>query len=355
MNAGAADQIARAVLYEGYILYPYRPTSVKNRQRWTFGGIYPRAYSEAQDGSDACAMQAQCLLTATGTPAVTVAVRFLHLLDRTVERADPASDGTEPTFHRVPSLDVEGRSFQCWQEAVERSVDLGEIALDDLLAGPRRERFTFPGSRAIEPVEAAGRTVGRLVRVQQRIDGAVEVSAERKADGVYQFTARVVNESPLEGATDDRDAALMRALASTHMILGVRGGAFASPTDPPPPLRELAAACQNVGCWPVLVGQPGQTDTLLVSPIILYDYPQVAPESPGDLFDGCEIDEILTLRILTMTDDEKRQATAIDPMAAEMLARTEALARDQMMNLHGALRDVMTPMMTTPTTEAPRG
>ncbi len=50
MNRALVDQIASAVLYEGYILYPYRP-SVKNRQRWTFGGLVPRAYSEAQ-GAD---------------------------------------------------------------------------------------------------------------------------------------------------------------------------------------------------------------------------------------------------------------------------------------------------------------
>ena len=36
------DQVANAVLYEGYILYPYRPSAVKNRQRWNFGVVYPR-------------------------------------------------------------------------------------------------------------------------------------------------------------------------------------------------------------------------------------------------------------------------------------------------------------------------
>ena len=35
------ESVVQALLYEGYMLYPYRPSSVKNRQRWTFGGVYP--------------------------------------------------------------------------------------------------------------------------------------------------------------------------------------------------------------------------------------------------------------------------------------------------------------------------
>ncbi len=34
-------EIADAILYEGYILYPYRASAIKNRQRWTFGGVFP--------------------------------------------------------------------------------------------------------------------------------------------------------------------------------------------------------------------------------------------------------------------------------------------------------------------------
>src|SRR5208282_417095 len=121
--------------------------------------------------------------------------------------------------------------------------------------------------------------------------------------------------------------ALRQALVSTHTILGVRQGEFVSLLDPPEDCREAVAACGNVGTWPVLVGEEGQRDTLLSSPIILYDYPQLAPESPGDFFDGTEIDEMLTLRIMTMTDEEKVAMAAVDERAAALLARTEALAR----------------------------
>src|SRR5204863_4912396 len=131
---------------------------------------------------------------------------------------------------------------------------------------------------------------------------------------------------------------LLRALASAHALLGACGGGFISLLDPPERWREAAGACRNVGLWPVLVGGEGETDTMLASPIILYDYPQVAPESPGDFFDGAEIDEMLTLRILTLTDEEKRAMAALDERGGALLARTEAVAREQLLGLHGTGR-----------------
>ena len=142
----------------------------------------------------------------------------------------------------------------------------------------------------------------------------------------------------MEGAAASRDAALMRSLVSTHLILGVEDGEFVSLLEPPAELQEFVSQCQNVGAWPVLVGEQGQRDTLLASPIILYDYPQIAPESAGDLFDGTEIDEILSLRIMTLTDEEKREIRQSDDRARQILERTEAMPAEQFMKLHGAVR-----------------
>jgi hypothetical protein len=135
-----------------------------------------------------------------------------------------------------------------------------------------------------------------------------------------------------------REQAVLHSMASTHVALGAAGGQFVSLIDPPPDLKDVARQCRNVGLWPVLVGEPGSTDCVLAAPIILYDYPHIAPESPGDLFDGTEIDEILSLRILTLTDDEKRAAADLDDRGAAMLRRTESLAREQLARLHGAMR-----------------
>ena len=156
---------------------------------------------------------------------------------------------------------------------------------------------------------------------------------------VFKISVRVRNTTPFEVTTDStRDDALLSSLASTHTVLGVQDGRFVSLIAPPEALSEAAARCHNVGTLPVLVGDEGQCDTLLSSPIILYDYPQIAPESAGDLFDGTEIDEILSLRIMTLTDDEKREMSQSDDRARAMLERTETMPAEQFMKLHGVLR-----------------
>jgi hydrogenase maturation protease len=188
--------------------------------------------------------------------------------------------------------------------------------------------------------DPAGQIVGALLREQQTIEGSIEVETAKVAEGLFRLTCRVVNHTPLtEATTASRDNALLYSLISAHTLLGVRGGEFVSLLDPPECWREVAAACRNVGVWPVLVGAQGQTDTMLASPIILYDYPQVAAESPGDFFDGTEIDEMLTLRILTMTDEEKRAMAAVDEKTRDLLARTETLACEQLLGLHGTIRE----------------
>jgi hypothetical protein len=77
---------------------------------------------------------------------------------------------------------------------------------------------------------------------------------------------------------------------------------------------------------------------VLSSPIILYDHPELAPESPGELYDGTEIDEILTLRTLALSDEEKLEARATDPRAAALIDRVEAMDAPAMERLHGTIR-----------------
>ncbi len=177
------------------------------------------------------------------------------------------------------------------------------------------------------------------MREQQPVAGAIEAAAAEVRPGLFRLTVRVQNRTPLDDAgRRGRGDALLRARVSAHTILAIRDGAFVSLIDPPESCCEAAAACRNVGTWPVLVGAEGQTDLMLSAPIILYDYPRVAPESPGDFFDGTEIDKMLALRILTLTDDEKRAMAAVDERAGALLARTEAMAREQLLGLHGAVR-----------------
>jgi hydrogenase maturation protease len=300
---------------------------VKNTQRWTFGGIYPREWCNAQTGSDSSSMQTECLVHGSEQTRICILVRFLHLTDRTVVDGDS---------REVPFLQVGDRRYQAWQEAEEREIDLGEYHVTNHIA--TRTAFEFPASLMTESItDDAGQIAGKLIRRQRAIRGWVEVSAEHLAEDISKIKVLITNETSL-AQTSNRDQALMHSLISTHTILGAESGEFVSMTDPPEELKTIASGCRNVGAWPALVGVEPERDTLLSSPIILYDYPQLAPESPGDLFDATEIDEILTLRILTLTDDEKRAAAAVDGRVRDLLARTESLARDQLMNLHGTIR-----------------
>lgn len=336
--------VVDAVLYEGYILYPYRPSSIKNRQRWTFGGIYPETYATTSGGAEPSRMQTECLLEGDADTRLEVRVRFLHLLAREVGALDAplsAWPAEPPPIRRVTSLEVDGRQLQTWQEAVEREVMVAQCSLGELLTAPRTLAFSFDGEDDMQPiVDAAGWVRGALRLVQVRVDGAVGLTLQAVAEGAYRLSVRIDNRTPMDPATvADRDQANLYAFASTHTLLGIGEGNFVSLMDPPPALVAAAAGCQNQGSYPVLIGSAGVRNTMLSSPIILYDYPEVAPESPGDLYDALEIDEILSLRILAMTDAEKREMAATDPRGAALLARTEALDGDDFMRLHGVMRD----------------
>jgi len=337
MNFDQVQQIADAVLYEGYLLYPYRQTSVKNQQRWTFGGVYPEAYSAAQRGTDACAMQTECLITGGDAATVTVRVRFLHLIALTVGETT-----VPPNFRLVDELQVGNRVFRPWQEAVERSVDAADLPLSDLISAPARVPIHFPASQEIEPLrDAANNDVGALIRTHRAIDGVVMIGVERVAEGVCKLSVHIENLTPLVmPGTPSREDAIPLTFISTHTILGVEGGAFVSLIDPPTDVQELVAGCQNIGTWPVLAGEEGDRSIILSSPIILYDYPQIAPESATNLFDGTEIDEILTLRILTLSDDEKREIQQSDTRGRDLLALTEAIPQEHFMKMHGVIRSL---------------
>lgn len=315
MNLQLVEKMANATLYEGYLLYPYRPSAVKNRRRFNFGALTPRSYSEAQGGTESWMMQTECLIQGGSDCALEVKARFLHLRER-------RSSGTS------------------WQEAVEREVSAPILRLSRLMAQPHRSPIFFPAAEENEfKRDPRGKVTGVITRVQEAIEGAVEISASRLEERLSRVTVRILNLTPMgDAATKSRDEALMRSLVSAHTILGAHGGGFISLFDPPDELRDAVARCKNIGTWPVLMGEEGERDLMFSSPIILYDYPKIAPESPGDLFDGTEIDEILLLRIMTLTDEEKREMRDSDERARQILERTETLPSEQLMKLHGALR-----------------
>lgn len=342
MSSTLVDKVAEAVLYEGYILYPYRVSSKKNRERFTFGRIYPEDYSEAQHGGEAYIMQTECVARRMGDEAsITGRVRFLQPMAREVCTASRAGEARDV----VAELLVGTQMFQTWHEAVERDIAIPEIPLG--VKGQRLLDFYFPGTQTEEKLyDADGMIAGIIRRRQHAMAGDIVVAVEPMEGDASKVTVRISNRTPMpEGEVENADAVLLSTCASTHTILRTQKAEFISLTDPPADYALATTRCENVGTWPVLVGDEAleECDTMLSSPIILYDYPQIAPESAGDLCDGLEIDEMLTLRMLTMTDDEKAEMRSVDAYARRMLERTESLREEDLMKMHGTMRDVQFP------------
>jgi hypothetical protein len=332
---GHARKVADAILYEGYLLYPYHRSAQKNQVRFQFGVLMPPAYA-AIDDCEPSASQTECLLECSDDAEVRILVRFLQLQRRTVYGISPDTG----ELHKVDTLYVNGSEFSEWDDAAEREQH-ATASVAALLSEDRNIEFHIgAGESAEELTDSMGRRAGRLVRQWADIDGTITLHADRVA-GPYQalrlrvgMANRTVPASPLRGRGDG----LRHAFIAAHSLIAVPGGTFLSMTDPPEWAAAEVAACANVGTWPVLAGPAGCTDLVLSSPVILYDHPEIAAESAGDLFDGTEIDEILTLRTLALTDSEKRQARATDPRAAELMDRLDDLPPDMLERMHGAIR-----------------
>jgi hypothetical protein len=343
VNLDMVEKIAEAVLYEGYMLYPYRPSSVKNQQRWNFGVLCPLSYCEQQRGTEYDFMQTELLVRSEPSTKLAVKVRFLQIIQRSVGKlrvpVTSLSPDTEPLFDSVERLEATDRVYQSWQEAVEREIACEEMELS-LTAAPTSLPFDFPAHKEVEPIRGdSGDVIGVIVREWKHLAGSVTVSAECMLKNIFKIRVLIRNRSDFTAAPEGvREDAVLFSLVSTHTIVGIEGGEFISLLDPPAEHELLASECKNVRTWPVLVGEQDSRRAMLSSPIILYDYPQIAPESPGSLFDGTEIDEILSLRIMTLTDDEKREIRQSDDRARAILDRTENLPEEQFMKLHGVLR-----------------
>src|SRR5215472_4510272 len=315
MSLDDVRRVADAVLYEGYILYPYRASAQKNRSRWQFGVLMPPAYAAA-DPYETSMTQAECVFEHYGQPGVEVTVRFLQVQRR---RTLGGGDTAAPP---------------AWDEAVEHEVTAG-VAGPDLFGGPRVTEFAIPGGEDHEELAGA-----RVVRRREPLAGSVSVHAT-PLPGPWRaarLTVRVTNQTAVAAGPMAREAALPGALVAAHMIITVSGGAFFSMTDPPEWASPHVGHCENIGCWPVLAEPGDSRRVMLASPIILPDHPEVAPESPGELYDGTEIDEILTLRTLALSDEEKLEAQATDPRAAALIDRVESMDAQTMERLHDTIR-----------------
>ncbi|MFD9050274.1 hypothetical protein [Streptomyces zaomyceticus] len=331
-----ARHVADAVLFEGYVLYPYRASAAKNRLRWQFGVLVPPSWGAAVEEHDF--QLTECLMEPRTDAELAVEVRFLRAQRRTVEEL--RGDGT---FAPTCELRLPDRVLVAWDEGVEERVTL-VVPVAELRGDGLALPFTRPAAEETEEVtDADGRVLGRLVRRREEISGTVRISAA-ELDGPYRverLSVTVENTSSWTAGPDtDRHAALPYSLVATHTLLRLDGGAFVSMTDPPEWARGAVAACRNLHTWPVLAGEPGRDDLMLSSPIILEDHPAIAPESPGALYDATEIDEILALRTAALTDEEKREARGTDARAAAVIELADTMPPEVLERLHGAVRSL---------------
>jgi hypothetical protein len=342
-----ARSVADAVLYEGYVLYPYRASSRKNQVRWQFGVLTPPAYS-ASDRSERSSMRTECIIDPGARPELSVRIRCLHVQHRGIEAASCRSDAA--LFSPVDSIVVGPDTYVDWDEAVEQTVDLPTLDLSGVgqfdpcqslvEQTSHEETFTFAGCTEDELIYTSeGVVAGRIVRSRQAVQGRVVVVATRSNEDApfAKVAVTVENTSDVAGPGTRRDDVMGSSLVAVHTMLAIDDGRFVSLLDPPEEAAVAVAGCSNEGTFPVLIA--GE-DLVLSSPIILYDYPQVAPESPGDLYDSTEIDEILALRVLTLTDEEKSEARGTDPRAAAIIDRCDAMAPEMWERLHGTMRSL---------------
>ena len=294
--------VADAVLYEGYLLYPYRASSTKNQVRWQFGVLMPPAFVATGSG-ERDTMFVDFLAEPRPTAVAHVRVRFLQVQTRLTEGIS-------------------------WQEAVEQEADVS-FAISDLLAAERVTPITIPGG---------SETDGETERTRAPLTAEVRASAA-ELPGPYGGVRVRLTVSNTSTATDTaREAALRTALIACHAVLVLRDGRLISLLEPPEWAKPAVQVCRQDGAWPIMIGSEDARDMLLVSPIILDDYPSIAPESPQNLFDGTEIDEILSLRTLALTDDEKREARATDPRAKEIIDNVDGMPAELWDRLHGTIR-----------------
>ncbi|HEY4121823.1 MAG TPA: hypothetical protein VGM56_28345 [Byssovorax sp.] len=293
----AASALARAVLYEGYVLYPYRASSLKNRAPCLLGALVPDA---ASAGETRAFFEVVALAAAEGDARVTATARFLHVA--LVERADAPR----------------------WHDADERAITLDLGALEDLARGSTSVDFAFDGADGV----AEGAT-----RRGARVEGRLTARAERLDTELYRVVVRLENRTAVSTGAD-ATAVACGALAAAHALLSIEGGVWISSIDPPDDVREASAARASVGVFPVLLGDPGERALLFASPFALGDHPCIAPESPGDFHDGAEIDEMLALRVRTMTAAEIAEARALDPRSRAVIDRTLALDDAALARLH---------------------
>jgi hypothetical protein len=257
MRLDRARAVAAAVLYDGYLLYPYRASSGTNQTRWQFGVLGPVGAEEAGLG-ESPTMSMQCLLRSS--THLMAHLRFLQLQHRSVH------DSNNTPVAELTDADV--TSWLTWDEAVEHELTF-ELSPFDLEAGGTVLPVLVEGG--VEGVQL-GNDEGRAIRRRWPLKAEMRM-ATAPADGCLRLDVEVLNlhARPCSDAVE----AMRYSLIGTHVIIEALDAEFVSMLEPPEELAAPAAACMQHRCWPVLGGEPGDAGLLLGLPILLDDHPEI--------------------------------------------------------------------------------
>ena len=324
------ERIANTVIYEGYRLFPYSPSAIKNTRPSLFGVVYPEDFNR-QDQSAGAHMQTECIMQGTDASELNVTLRFLQLK----EMAFAMPDFAEGKDH-VQNRDERAFSMHGYHE---KKIETGSLRISELETG-RNFAIEFEQESKAETLRnATEKPIATCISRLSRLKGSMSVLASRVegTKDLFKISVRISNTTPLKNLKElDRDSVLRQSFLSTHLILRAQNGEFLSLTEMDGDIKKIAKGCNNVNMWPVLATK--ENDVMLSSPIILYDYPEIAPESTGDFFDSTEIEEYLLLHIAMLSDEEKEKFSQGDERLRAAFENAKKIGQDEMLKLHGTFR-----------------
>jgi hypothetical protein len=330
------ENLTQTLLYEGYALYPYYRSAIKNQKPVPFGVIFPSDYNNYHEHSHSN-MQSQCIISGGDDLTVNIHVRFLHLRKTELFQADNKGD----TYVPVVSLEIGGNTYQAGWQTIERKISTEDIPVSELISNCKIIPVEFDNMNEGEIILNEEKEVAakRIINVSE-IKGSIKMEADavKEMPGSFRITVTVTNTTPVENAESvSRDEVFLQSFLSTHIILQTRQGEFISHQDPPEEWKHAIASCNNINTWPMLIDK--NNSTLLSSPIILYDYPEINPQSSGDLFDSTEIEEALLLHVNLLSDEEKKRIGSNDEKLQAMLNKVNSMTPEDLNIYHSMMKD----------------
>ena len=328
------ENLTSTLLYEGYSLYPYYRSAVKNQKPIPFGVVFPKQYNEHNEHAHSI-MQTECIVQENDA-LINIQVRFLHLITIKIFEAE---NKNKESFQPVYSLNVNNKYYQYGWQTIERKIDAGALLISDLIE-EKTIRFHFDKSEEEEIIDDEHNNIaGKKINFLSAINGTIIIHAVLLKDlqNSFKITVQILNNTPIENANSlTRDDILTQSFLSTHTILNAKNGKFISHQDPDEQYKQVIDKCENPHCYPILIDVD---DTILLSsPIALYDHPQINPLSSGDLFDSTEIEEALLLHVGMLSEDEQNRIGQTDEKLKAMLNKVNNLTPQELINFHSYLK-----------------